>query len=157
MDEKIINPFMEGAIEVLSTMAFIKPIPGKPYIKADQDAKGDISGIIGLTGEDINGSLALSFSKSCILGIVANMLGEKYDSMTEEVQDAVGEITNMIAGVARKKLENFGFVIRAAIPTVVCGNGHLIKHIIGNPSIVIPFGSEYGDFFVDVCMGKTQK
>jgi len=76
MDVKFINPFLEGTISVLKTMAFVEPRPGQPYLKRDNMAKGDISGIIGLTGA-ARGSLALSFSEPCILAIVSNMLGEE--------------------------------------------------------------------------------
>ena len=50
MDVRFVNAFLEGTINVLKTMAFIEPRPGKPYLKQDSMAVGDISGIIGLTG-----------------------------------------------------------------------------------------------------------
>ena len=59
--------------------------------------------------------------------------------INDEVRDAVGEITNMISGVARKKLESQGYNILAAIPTVVSGKDHAILHVLGGPSIIIPF------------------
>lgn len=30
---EFINPFLEATVPVLKTMAHLKPIPGKPYIK----------------------------------------------------------------------------------------------------------------------------
>ena len=97
MNVKFINPFLEGTISVLKTMAFVEPRAGKPYLKMDSLAKGDISGIIGLTGS-ATGSLAVSFSEAAILKIVSNMLGENIKSMDGNIKDAVGEITNMISG-----------------------------------------------------------
>src|SRR5512143_3778414 len=120
MDVRFVNSFLEGTINVLKTMAFIEPRPGKPYLKHDTMAVGDISGIIGLTGA-ARGSLALSFSGGCILRVVSNMLGEEITDLNADIQDAVGEITNMISGAARKNLEAKGFTITAAIPTVVFG------------------------------------
>ena len=32
MDVRFVNPFLEGTVEVLKTMAFIDPRPGKPYV-----------------------------------------------------------------------------------------------------------------------------
>jgi len=154
MDARFINPFLQGTISVLKTMAFIEPKPGKPYLKKDVLARGDVSGIIGFTGE-VNGSMALSFSEKSILKIVSNMLGEEINEVNGDITDAVGEITNMISGVARKELESIGLNVSAAIPTVVSGKGHSIKHILGGPSIVIPFETVDGPFVVDVCMGGT--
>jgi chemotaxis protein CheX len=98
------------------------------------------------------GSLALSFSEAAILKIVSNMLGENIKSMSGDIKDAVGEITNMISGVARKNLEAEGFYIQSAIPTVVSGPNHSITHVMGGPSLIIPFEIDEGTFVVDVCL-----
>jgi chemotaxis protein CheX len=156
MDVQFINPFLEGTIDVLKTMAMIEPVVGKPYVKKDNNAEGDISGIIGMTGS-VRGSLALSFSEPSILMIVSNMLGERYAEINDEVRDAVGEITNMISGVARKKLESKGYYISAAIPTVVSGKNHAILHVLGGPSIIIPFKVSNWSFYVDFCLDDTRK
>jgi chemotaxis protein CheX len=156
MNVQFINPFLEGTMEVLKTMAMVEPTVGKPYIKKGNQAKGDVSGIIGMTGS-ARGSLALSFSEKSIFMIVSNMLGEKYTEINDEVMDAVGEITNMISGVARKKLESQGYNISAAIPTVVSGKDHAILHVLGGPSIIIPFQVTNGAFYVDVCLDDTKK
>jgi chemotaxis protein CheX len=152
MDVRFINPFLEGTISVIKTMAFLDPVAGKPYLKKDNLARGDISGIIGLTGK-VKGSLALSFNEPCILKIVSNMLGEQITTINGDIKDAVGEITNMVSGAARKKLEAIGFVISAAIPTVVSGKDHSVVHVLGGPSIIIPFDiPDCGTFVVDVCL-----
>ena len=155
MDVKFINPFLEGTVEVLTKMAFVNPKPGKPYLKKNNLAKGDVSGIIGITGT-IRGSLALSFSTGSILKIVSNMLGEEITSINGDIRDAVGEITNMVSGAARKRIEAMGYSLSASIPTVVSGKEHSIMHVMGGPSIVIPFEMEEGSFVVDVCMGDPQ-
>jgi chemotaxis protein CheX len=151
MDAKFINPFLDGTVSVLATMAFITPTPGKPYLKKDHVAAGDVSGIIGMTGA-ARGSLALSFSKGCILKIVSNMLGEEMTEINGDIKDAVGELTNMVSGVARKKLEAEGLNITYAIPTIVSGPSHSIIHVLDGPSLIIPFETEAGPFVVDVCL-----
>jgi len=157
MDVQFINPFLDATKQVLETMAMVSPVVGKPYLKqSSTTAKGDVSGIIGMTGS-AQGSLALSFSKSCILKIVSNMLGETHQDINDEVRDAVGEITNMISGAARKNLEAKGFNIQAAIPTVVSGKDHCIIHVLGGPSIIIPFETEGGPFVVDVCLSVVPR
>jgi chemotaxis protein CheX len=156
MDVKFINPFLEGTVDVLKTMAMVEPRPGKPYLKKGNQAKGDVSGIIGMTGS-VRGSLALSFSERSIFKIVSGMLGENHGEINGEVRDAVGEITNMISGVARKKLEAQGYNVVAAIPTVVSGKDHAILHVLGGASIIIPFETDDGPFFVDVCLNEARQ
>jgi chemotaxis protein CheX len=154
MDVKFINPFLQGTLEVLKKMAFVEPRPGKAYLKEHNVAGGDVSGIIGITGDAV-GSLAISFSESCICEIISRMLGESHTSADQDVFDAVGELTNMISGVARTHMERDGMSVYAAIPSVIYGKRHEINHILSSPSIVIPFSMEQGSFFVDVCIKKT--
>ncbi len=154
MDVKYINPFLHGTIEVLKKMAFVEPRPGKVYLKETIEAHGDVSGIIGITG-DMIGSLAISFSEPCICHLIGCMLGESFDEATQEVFDGVGEITNMISGVARTNMEKEGMSVYAAIPSVVFGKDHTINHILKSPSIVIPFETDAGVFVVDVCIKKA--
>ena len=143
MDVQYINPFLAGTLEVLKKMAHIDAVPGTPRVKADGAACGDVSGIIGITGDAL-GSLALSFSEACICEIVANMLGERFDGVTQEIIDAAGELTNMISGASRTRMEKMGMSVYAAIPTVVHGRQHTISHILKSPSIVIPFSTAPG-------------
>src|SRR5210317_183813 len=120
MDVKLINPFINATINVLETMAFITVSPGKPYAKTDNLAVGDVSGVLGLTGV-ANGTISVTFEEKCILAIVSNMFGEIMMELNNEITDAVGELTNMISGQARRELEEMGKIFNAAIPSVVTG------------------------------------
>lgn len=148
MNVKYINAFIESSVNVLKVMASIEASAGKPFIKQDQTARGDFSGLITFSGS-VTGSLALSFSESCLFKIVSNMLGtdKEADSM---IKNAAGELTNMISGDARKRLQSQGLIIQADIPVVLSGKGHQIKHVLSGPSIIVPFETAFGPFVVDV-------
>ncbi len=148
MDVRYINPFIEGTINVLKTMAFIPSKPGKPYIKKDPVATGDITGIIGLAG-DKEGSLSITFTFPCIKAILEKMLGEIHDELNEDVTDAVGEITNMICGDARNKLEAQNINLTAGIPTIITGENHTITHITKSSIVVLPFTTDFGNFALE--------
>ena len=152
MQVTYINPFLEAGVNVLKTMAFTDPKPGKPFVKkAGEPSLGDISGIVGLTGP-VQGSVAISFSTGAILHIVTSMFGETVTEIDADVKDAVGELSNMICGDARRALEEGGYSFVASIPTVVVGQKHEILHTVPGPSLVIPFTFENDKpFFVDVC------
>ena len=153
MDVKLINPFIDATICVLETMAFIKVTPGKPYVKRDNLAVGDVTGILGLTGI-ANGTIAVTFEERCILTIVSNMFGESMETLNDDIADAVGELTNMISGQARGGLEQMGKVFKAAIPSVVTGKNHSIRHYSDGPKIAIPFNTDAGDFTIEVCFER---
>ena len=153
MDVTLINPFINATINVLETMAFMTVTAGKPYVKQDNTAVGDVTGVLGLTGV-AHGTIAVTFEEECILTVVSNMLGEKMDSLNEDIADAVGELTNMISGQARKELDEVGRVFKAAIPSVITGRNHSIRHYSDGPKIAIPFETNGGDFTIEVCFER---
>jgi len=153
VDIQLINPFINATLKVLETMAFVKAKAGKPFLKKDNTARGDVSGIIGFTGET-NGTVSVSFDESCILKIVSSMFGEEITEINSEITDAVGEITNMISGQARQKLEEVGRIFHGAIPTVVTGKNHQLISMSTGPKIAIPFDMDAGSFTIEVCMEK---
>ncbi len=150
MDVKIINHFLSATVKVLKTMAFINAKPSKPYIKKGELATGDISSIVGLTGEK-RGTVSISFEMKCIVKIVSNMLGEELVELKGETADGVGEIANMISGQARKNLEEVGYHFDGAIPSVFSGENHNIIHITDGPIIAIPFSTDFGAFVMEIC------
>ncbi len=149
MKAEFINPFLNATLSVLKTMAFTEATPGKPFLKKNGEAEGDVSGLIGITGPP-NGSMSLSFSRACILNIVANMLGEAAAEINDDIKDAVGELTNMISGAARNDLGQKGYQLRIATPMVISGDRHQIKHQTKSPTIAIPFDTSAGSFVVEV-------
>ncbi len=150
MDVKLVNPFINATISVLETMAFVSVEAGKPYLKKDNVAVGDVSGVLGLTGV-ANGTISVTFEEKCILTVVSNMFGETMSELNSEIADAVGELTNMISGQARRELEEMGKVFKAAIPSVVTGRNHSIRHYSEGPKIAIPFSTDGGEFTIEVC------
>ena len=150
MDANLINPFLESTVHVLKTIAGIGAEKGKPFLKKDNIARGDVSGVIGLAG-DMNGIISVTFTEKCILNIVSGMFGEEMKELNDEIGDAVGEIANMISGQARQKLETMGTNLQAAIPSVVMGKDHTICHLTKQPIIALPFATAGGEFTVEIC------
>jgi chemotaxis protein CheX len=150
MDVELAKPFIKAAVSVLSTMAMITPTVGKPFVKKNNLAQGDVTGLVGMTGQK-KGSVSLSFSKACAVAIVKNMLGDDIQDIINDVKDAVGEITNMISGQARAGLAEQGLVLQGSTPTVIMGDNHTISHIAKTPIMAIPFSTDKGEFTIEFC------
>lgn len=148
MNAELINPFLKATVNVLSMMAFVKPVPGKPFLKHDNKAQGDISGVIGMTGHS-RGVVVFSLSEAAALKIVSSMLSETYTELNAEVSDAVGEMTNMISGDARRELAGKGFKFEAGLPSIIKGKGHIIESMTKGPTIAIPFEIDGAKFVVE--------
>ena len=137
---------------VLVTMASLTPKASDVKIKSNNLPSGDITGFIPMSSSQTVGSLALSFSEKVILHIAENMLGEKFTRIDDEIADLVGELTNMVTGGAKKLLDEKGFDFDMSTPTVIRGKGQQISHVGTTSSvIIIPFNTEVGDFYVEVC------
>ncbi|NLI82877.1 MAG: chemotaxis protein CheX [Deltaproteobacteria bacterium] len=148
-DVRIINSFLAAAVHVIKTMARVDSEPGKPFLKADDRALGDISAVIDISGAE-EGSMALSFEESCIKAIVSNLFGEPVTEINTDVKDAVGELTNVICGDARRRIAEKSIVLQAGIPTIVAGNNHRINHPHSGPRLAIPFTTASGRFTVEI-------
>lgn len=154
MNAEFINPFIAALLNVIQTMAQTQLVPGKPKKKSDNQARGDISGLIGMVGENIQGSMSISFEEGLVLEIMHKMLGEKPDKIDSDVLDMVGEITNMICGGAKNELDKKGYDFGMATPVVVSGVNHLIKHQVDGKKMVMPFSHESGKLYLEMCFNK---
>ena len=148
-----INPFISATLQALEMMASVRPDRGAPFVKTDQVAKGDISGIIGLAGET-SGSVAITFPENLARRIYANLVGEEAGGITDEVRDAIGELANMIAGGAKAELAQQGCSFQIAIPTIVVGEGHTIDHKGQGPCLVVPFNLDGEEFWLEVSLAS---
>ena len=149
MNVKYINPLLEATLDVLSTMAMTSAKPGKPAIKTSTEPLGDITGLIALTGPKSNGSLAISFPNESILTINERMLGDTPAAIDDSIKDLVGEITNMITGGAKRRYEAIGMDFALSRPQTIIGRKTPINHHIDSTTIMVPFDSDAGDFYLE--------
>jgi chemotaxis protein CheX len=151
MDVTLVNPFVEGALHILDTTAFVKVKPDPPFLKKDTRHHGDISGILDISG-DLKGSAAISFSENCILGIVSAMFGEDMTEMNDEITDAVGEISNMVAGHVTTKIAELDKKVKVQFVEVCEGADKKFEHIKhGGHILVLPFRTTKGKMVIEVC------
>lgn len=155
MNIEFINPFLISILDILRTMAKLEAKPGKPGVKNDANARGEITGLIGMQGSEVKGSLAVTFAKSTILGIAKNMVGDDLTEIDESIHDMVGEITNMVCGGAKQPLSDKGYDFEMATPSIVAGENHIIEHLSNGPKIMLPFTTEFGEFYVEICFEPT--
>ena len=147
---ELAKPFIKATRNVLATMAHMNPTPGKPYVKDNSAANGDVSAIVGITG-DMCGSISLSFTKKCAIAMVKSMLGDEMSDVMADAKDAVGEITNMISGQARAGLADMGIKMQGSTPTIIFGDNHYISHMSKSTVMAIPFATDNGNFTVEFC------
>jgi len=150
MKAEHINTFIKATIDVIQVMAFTKTKAKKPYLKKDDFATGDVSTIVGMTGQS-TGTFSISFDEASIIKIASNMFGEEIKKLDRDVTEVAGELANMISGQARREIETLGLRLDGAIPSIFSGKNHTIYHMTNGPKIAIPFTTDQGVFTMEVC------
>lgn len=138
MEVKYINPFIAATKTVFKSMLGIDAQMEKPVLKEARTTSGDVTGIMGLVG-DRKGSICISFHDKGALFVFRTLVGDECDKVGPEVVDAIGELTNIISGQARKEFEQAGINLKAAIPMVVVGKNVEMNFITSIPIISLPF------------------
>lgn len=155
MKQNYVDSIIKAAQQVISTMCAVEPVVGTPELKDWKGTWGEVTGIIGLEGEESSGKLLLSFNNDCLLDLASRVLLEEQDKVDQHVLDLVGELTNILTGVAKSKLELQGLSIGMDTPRVVTGKGELADTSQGTEVLTIPFQTPAGNFVVETTLKRT--
>jgi len=119
----------------------------QPLLRSGLPDLLDITGVISLTG-DIMGSVILSIDNQTARKAISNMLGDQIQDQ-QEIIDGIGEITNVIVGMAKTDLSNFSCDFEISLPVMLIGKRTNIQHLSGEKKhlTTIPFETEDGSVF----------
>ena len=144
---EFINPFIIAVSKTFESMVGCKVVREPPQLKKEKSALYPVSGIIGLSGT-IVGTVALTMSEALALKCASTMLMEEYTEFNHDVFDAVGELTNVIAGNAKAQLEEYKLSL--SLPNVIYGKAVELRFPERCQPISIPFQTEHGPMAVEV-------
>ena len=118
-DKVVLDAFIDATKKTISTY-FGGQNPVKQNHNMGQGIKVDyaIAGVVKFQTPDVNGTLLVAFENRFILKVFESMLGEKADSINKDVEDCVGELTNILYGFAKSHLGNLGYQCSMARPFV---------------------------------------
>ena len=151
LDLQFINPFILGAVQALQVQGGLKMEGGKPFLKGKQpQPRFIVAGVLGLTSNKFRGALTLWFEEAPFLKMLEFMLGEKIEAATSEYADAAAEVLNITYGAAKTKLNETGYQLERALPTVLFGNDFTARHSSLAPIIVIPLICEFGQVHIEI-------
>lgn len=149
METKYIEPFIDATLNVFKEFYNEIPKLKTPFIfDKNEDMEWDLSAVIGIAGET-KGVVTISFPRDVIIKLTEKLVGYEIIEIDDDVVDSTGEVVNIIAGNAKKGLEQFRLVI--SLPSVIKGKNHKITWPANNiPIITIPFETSMGMFHVSV-------
>jgi chemotaxis protein CheX len=152
MKAEYINPFIKSVFNTFSTMLNCELHRGDIGFKSNTNPQYTVSGIIGLSGRAV-GTVVLSLSKEVALKAASTMLMTEATDVDDEVLDAVGELTNIVAGGAKAELEEYE--LEVSLPNVVTGRDHEIHFPSNVQPICIPFTAEWGEMTLEVGLAQV--
>ena len=139
--------------EVFSTMVMMDLEDQYPLADPVSKFHCSVTSMVGLAGT-YTGILSIHCPQSFALRITSNMLGMDIDEVGEDVNDALGEIANMLGGYVKQILSKGGLDINLSIPTVISGEDYSVNSMSDSDCVIIPFTNEGERFLVGLKLRK---
>jgi len=130
---------------MLSLRATLAAKNGLPF------AAERVTGTAGFGGDNLNGVLYLHLSAATAARLASAMLRLPADEIPEnEINDVVGEMTNMLIGGLKSWLTNCGAPCAMSTPAIIRGTCYAIETPSDAKSSVLAFESEAGIVAVEI-------
>jgi len=155
--EEVTVMIREATLNVFSMMLGLEFEAGQSYI--EEDPPGPSEGVLALVG--LAGTWAGSGTFSCSAEmarkISSALLMAEYESINDEVLDAIGEVTNMVLGNVKTSLEDKLGPMGLSIPTVVYGRNFTTRSMARSSWTVVPFKLGDDSVLVHLCLAPTRE
>lgn len=146
MSSQYVNTILNAVKTVFISMLDMGVSFKNPLKKNAHHPQYDVSCVIKIAGE-LNYWIVVSYSKEMARIVASEMLGEPLTCINDDLTDAIGEISNMVIGVADTALELEG--ITYTLPEVCVGSNRII-YPEGSFIFSMPCKMDTGDFEVDI-------
>ncbi len=138
-----------ATLEVFDTMVMLAAKPGPAQLQQSNFFSESISSLLGFSG-DLQGLLGVHCPTPVANFITGALLGAPGENTTEELHDAMGEITNMIAGGIKTSFAGGGTCLELSIPATVSGKAYSVSKLPGASGTCVPFAIAGGQLLVDL-------
>ncbi|HET6426632.1 MAG TPA: chemotaxis protein CheX [Planctomycetaceae bacterium] len=142
-----VNPIITATRSVFEMMLGCVPTRTGLRLKEPGEHSHDVSAVIGISGR-AQGTIVVSLTRESACAVVERMIGEKETEINAVVCDAVGELTNMIAGSAKAQLAKYELSI--SLPNVIAGHNYVMHSPSDVQSMIMSFNSEIGPFWIEI-------
>lgn len=138
---------------VFSTMVMLDVVDEPPLAEPVLTFHETVTSMVGLAGSH-SGIIAIHCPKKLALLVTSNMLGMDVTDVDEDVNDAMGEIANMVGGDVKHIFSPKGADINLSIPTVIYGSDYALESVSNSDALVMPFLCGEERFLLSFKIGK---
>ena len=154
MKAEFLNPFVFAGMKVLSAEAGLKKwIPDKPYLMRVDATRQPVNVVVGVVGS-VQGLVIYGMSLAVAKGLVRAMAGEPLPMKDPMAESAIGELGNLITGLASGLLEENGYPCRISPPALVLGTAVKITKATV-PVVSVPITTELGE--IKIYLGLQER
>lgn len=152
MDVRWVNPFMEGARDVMTALGVTVADWGDLSVEEGALTSRDVTVLLGVGGA-LGGAVLLATDGETVVRMAAAMIGDgvmrPYDD--ELVVSAISEFGNMLVGRASVLLEEQSFVCTITPPAVIIGRSVAIT-IRPFRRLTLPANTDVGTVWLSVAL-----
>jgi chemotaxis protein CheX len=146
METQYLKPFVDGVTELLSTMLE----SSCDVTSIDSSLHADVSSTIRLDGVT-SLQVALSFPRETATKMVAQLLALEPSDVDDGILgDGVGELTNIVAGLAKSRIPHDQGSLVLSLPSVVVSTDHELSLFRSDGAAHLRMSTLYGEFSMHV-------
>jgi len=150
-EDQLAGYVIDATRDVFSTMVMMDPADEYPLTESVNRFKCSITGMVGFAGT-YSGVISIHCPVVLALKITSSMLGMECEEVGDDLNDAIGEIANMLGGGVKQVLSKGGLDVKLSIPTVISGEDYTVNSLSDIDCVVIPFVIENEKFLVGLTL-----
>ena len=155
IDAQFVDELVAATRDVFKTMVFHEVDAAAPLMGEARRPNANVVGTVAFAGET-SGLVVFYSGTEGAIRITAAMLGIDPGSVNGELPDAIGELTNMIAGSFRTRMAHLrGESWAIAVPTVTIGSDFYTKYVSDVQRVLCPFRMGSSELFVELIVTRS--
>ncbi len=149
-EEQLIKGLIKDVQDVFINMVGVEDLMHLPIqIDMTTHFKECLTAMVGLAGT-YNGLVSVHVPWQLAISFTSLMLGMEVTEIDDDVNDAMGEIANMVAGSFKQHLSKGGSDIQLSTPSVVNGSDYFVSSGHALENITLKFASDEEWFMVAI-------
>jgi len=154
MKAEFLNPFVYAGLKVLASETGLKSIVSdKPQMRKAVATLHAVNVLMGVVGS-VQGIVIYGMELSVAKGIIKAMTGTEIPITDPMAESALGELANLITGLASGTLEGSGYPCRISPPRIVRGTGIRIATSVMN-MLTVPISTDLGEIKIYLALHEV--
>jgi len=149
-EEELVKSLTKDVQDVFINMVGVEDLTHIPIqVGVTTHFKECLTAMVGLAGT-YNGLVSVHLPWPLAISFTSLMLGMEVTEIDDDVNDAMGEIANMIAGSFKQHLSKGGSDIQLSTPSVVNGADYVVSSGNNLENITLKFATGQEEFLVAI-------